>query len=137
VARIDPDMPLWVCGLAVWLLAALWAVAGHRGHLPPRPVGYLAAGVGSLVGAQLAMEVAAGHLLALATVAALLTGGVVLRNVWLLAIGAIGIIQVVPATAVRYLPENVGAPLAIFVSGLALLAVALWLARWYRTPRAR
>ncbi|HEU4422281.1 MAG TPA: DUF2157 domain-containing protein [Pilimelia sp.] len=134
VARIDPDMPLWASGLAVWLLSALWAFVVYRGHLPPRTVGYLAAAVGLLVGAQLTMDTAAGHLLALATVGALLAGGVVLRNVWLLAVGALGVMLVVPTTAARYLPENLGAPLAIFVTGMVLLGVALWLARWSRPP---
>jgi hypothetical protein len=137
VARVDADMPLWASGLAVWLLSALWVFAVYRGFLPPRGVGYLAAAAGLLVGARLTMDAAAGHLLALATVGALLAAGVMLRNVWLLAVGAVGIIQVVPATAVRYLPENLGAPLAIFVTGVVLLGVALWLARWSRTPRHR
>jgi uncharacterized membrane protein YidH (DUF202 family) len=83
------------------------------------------------------MEVAAGHVLALLTVAALLAAGVALRRVWLLGLGAYGIVQVVPQTAVRYLPESVGAPLALFAIGLVLLGVALWLARSHRTPRSR
>ena len=45
--------------------------------------------------------------------------------------------MVVPRTAARYLPESAAAPLAVFVVGLLLVGVALWLARVSRTPRRR
>jgi hypothetical protein len=136
VARLDPDLGTWGPGFGVWTLSALWAVAVYHGYVGPRSAGYPAAAVGLLVGAQLTMEVAAGHALAVATVAALFAAGVLLRKVWLLAIGALGVLQVVPLTAVRYLPESVGAPLALFLVGLILLGVALWLARWSRMRRS-
>jgi hypothetical protein len=134
IARVDLDLEVWAPGLGVWVFSVVWALATHRGCLWPAAAGYLAAAIGMLVGAQLTMAEAAGHVLALATVAALLVGGVVMRKVWLLAIGAIGVIQVVPNTATRYLPESVGAPLAILAVGLVLLGAALWLAR-ARHPR--
>jgi hypothetical protein len=127
----------WVSGLGVWLLSALWAVAVHRGYLRPRTTGQVAAAVGLLAGGQLTMEVAAGHALALGTVAALLAAGVAGRRVWLLGLGAVGVIMVVPETAVRYLPESVGAPLALLAVGLVLLATAVWLARSRTRPRPR
>ena len=61
--------------------------------------------------------------------AGVLAAGVALRRVILLAAGAIGVIITVPQTAARYLPNDVGAPLAVFVIGLVLLGVALWLAK--------
>lgn len=39
------------------------------------------------------LSVAAGHVLAVATVIALLASGVALQKVWLLALGAIGVIR--------------------------------------------
>jgi hypothetical protein len=60
--------------------------------------------------------------------------GVALRRVWLLVLGALGVIQVVPVTAVRYLPPSVGAPLALLTVGLVLIGAALWLARWWKRP---
>ncbi len=51
--------------------------------------------------------------------------------------GARGVLQVVPQTASRYLPQSVAAPLAVFCVGVALLGVALWLARARRAPKAR
>jgi hypothetical protein len=137
IALLGPDLRMWGPGLGVWMLSVLWAFAVHRGFLRPRTAGYVAAAVGLLVGAQLTMEVAAGHVLALGTVAALLAAGVALRSVWLLAVGAIGVMVVVPETAVRYLPRSVGAPLALLAVGLALLGVALGLARSWRKPWSR
>jgi len=136
IARLDPDLNTWGPGFGVWALSCAWGVAAHRGALRPRGAGYLAAAVGVLLGAQLTMEIAAGHVLALATVAALLAAGVALRKVWLLGVGALGVIQVVPMTAVRYLPPSLGAPLALFAVGLVLLGVALWLARWSKPRRS-
>jgi hypothetical protein len=48
----------------------------------------------------------------------------------------VGVLLVVPQTAIRYLPASAGVPLAVFVAGLALVAVALWLAK-HRSPRSR
>jgi hypothetical protein len=120
----------------VWALSALWALAVHRRYLGPPNPGYAAAGIGVLAGTQMATPIAAGHVLAIATVAALLTAGVLLRRAWLLAIGAIGVIQVVPQTAVRYLSRPAAAPLAVFAAGLVLLTVALWLSRRRKTPES-
>jgi hypothetical protein len=134
ISLVGPGLRPWGPGLGIWGFSALWAIAASRGYLKPRGIGYLAAAIGLLVGAQLTMELAAGQVLALATVAGVLTAGVVLRRVFLLVLGAIGVITTVPQTAARYLPENVAAPLAIFITGLILLGVALRLARtWKRS----
>ncbi len=98
----------WNPTQGIWGLYALWAITVHRGYLVSREVGYLTAVVGMLVGAQLTREIAAGLVLALATVAGVLTAGVVLRRVILLVMGAIGVIMTVHGTAARYLPEKVG-----------------------------
>jgi hypothetical protein len=55
------------------------------------------------------MGYTAGHVLAIATVAALLAGGVALRQIGLLTVGAIGVLVVVPQTAARYLPDSLAA----------------------------
>ena len=129
VARLDPGLGAWGPGLAIWALSVLWGVAVLRGYLPPVVTGYIAAGIGLLVGAQLTMQVAAGHVLALATVAGLLAAGVLLRQAWLVALGAVGVLLVTPQTTSRYLPTSAAAPLAILVVGVALVGSAVWLAR--------
>jgi hypothetical protein len=132
-SMVDTAGDVWWPGTAIWVLSALWIVAAYRGLLRPRAVGILGPAVGLLVSAQMTMEVAAGHVLALATVAGLLAAGVVGRRLPLLAFGAVGVVMVVPQTAARYLPESAAAPLAVFVVGVMLIGVALWLARSHRS----
>jgi len=129
VAQLGPGLGNWALGLGIWTLSALWGGAVSRGYLLPRGAGFFAAGFGLLVGIQFAMDVPAGHLLALATVAGLLAGGVLLREVWLAGLGAVGVLLVVPQTAERYLPESAAAPLAVFVTGAVLVGSAVWLAK--------
>jgi hypothetical protein len=129
VNQLDPDAGAWGPGLGIWALSALWGVAVMRGYLPPVVTGYIAAGIGLLAGAQLTMQAAAGHVLALATVAGLLAAGVRLRQPWLVALGAFGVLLVTPQITTRYLPTSAAAPLAILVVGVALVGFAVWLAR--------
>lgn len=136
ITRFAPGLDLWGPGLGVWVLSAAWGIAVHRGYLRPVAAGYVAAGAGLLVGAMMTMQEAAGHVLAQATVAGLLVAGVALRRLWLVALGAVGVIVVVPETASRYLPGSIAVPLAILVVGLALIGVALWLAKGHRALRA-
>jgi hypothetical protein len=137
VAQAAPGLHAWGSGIVLWILAAAWALAAHRGRLAPRNAGYVAAASGLLIGAQLTMETAAGHILAAATLITILSAGVWLRRVWLVGIGAFGVFQFVPQTAARYLPGEVAAPLAVFVVGVVLVAVAVWLARKGRPPSPR
>jgi hypothetical protein len=134
VARLWPDTHAWGPGLAVWGLSLLWGAASHRGYLIPLAAGYIAAGTGLLVGAQLTMGTAAGQALALSTVAGLIAAAVVLRRVLLLGFGALGIMVMVPQTATRYLPTSAGVPLAVFVVGLTLVALAVWLTKSRKRP---
>ena len=129
VARLDPGLGAWGPGLAIWALSVLWGVAVMRGYLPPGATGYVAAGIGVLVGVQLAMQVAAGCALALATVAGLLAAGVLLRQAWLVVLGALGVLLVTPQITTRYLPMSAATPVAIFVVGVVLLGSAVWLTR--------
>ena len=129
VARLDPGLGAWGPGLAIWAMSVLWGVAAMRGYLPPGATGYFAAGIGVLAGAQLTMQVAAGYALALATVAGLLAAGVLLRQAWLVVLGAFGVLLVTPQITTRYLPMSAATPVAIFVVGVVLLGSAVWLAR--------
>ena len=129
VGRLGPGTGGWGPGLGIWALSGLWGVAVIRGYLPPAATGYFAAGFGLLAGAQLTMQSAAGHVLAIASVAGLLAGGVLLRQAWPVVLGAVGVLLVVPQTANRYLPTSAAAPVAIFAVGAVMLGSAVWLAR--------
>jgi len=129
IAQIWPGSLPWRPGLGLWVLSLLWGIAVHRGYLVPRTAGYVVTGIGLLVGAQLTMGLAAGQLLAVATVTGLLVAGVALRRVLLLGFGALGAIAIVPQVAIRYLPSGAAAATAVFAVGLVILGVALWLAK--------
>ena len=133
VVRIHPNVGTFGIGLVLWIVAALWGLSVYRGYLAPRTTGLLVSGVGVLAGAILAMDEApAGQVIALLTVAGLLSAGILLHRVLLIAIGGAGTLYVVPDAAARYLPGSVAAPLAVAVVGLVLFGIALWLARTRR-----
>jgi hypothetical protein len=137
VDRIDPHAGSFTFGIVMWVLALAWGIAVSRGYLVPRTIGMLLSGVGVLVAAIIAMDQAAGVVLALATVGGLFAAGILLRRVPPIAIAAIGTIYVIPDAAHRYLPGSVAAPLAVAAVGLVLLGVALWLARQRRREPAK
>jgi hypothetical protein len=129
IDRIDPHAGIFTFGIAMWVLALAWGIGVSRGYLVPAPVGMLISGAGALVGAIIAMDHPAGVLLAITTVAGLYACGVLMHQVRLIGIGAVGTLYIVPHAATMYLPGSVAAPLAVAVVGLVLLGVALWLAR--------
>jgi hypothetical protein len=136
IAWLGDDLESWAPGAGIWLLSAVWAALALRGRLAPALAAEVAAAVGLMLGAVLTMGTAGGTVLALATIAALLAGGVVLRKVWLLGVGAVGVLQVVPRAAARYLPDTVAAPLTLLTVGVVLVVVAVRLARGASPRRA-
>ena len=66
-----------------------------------------------------------------------LAAGVLLRQAWLVALGAVGVLLVTPQITSRYLPTSAAAPLAILVVGVVLLGSAVWLARHRAGSRER
>jgi len=126
---LAPGIAAWGPGLGIWFLSVLWGAGVVRGYLPPAAAGYFAAGVGLLAGAQLTMQVPAGHVLAVATAAGQLAAGVLPRQAWPVALGAVGVLLLVPQTASRYLPASDAAPVAIFAAGAVMFGSAVWLAR--------
>jgi Predicted membrane protein (DUF2157) len=132
--RIAPHAGPFAYGFALWILAVAWGAAVARGYLMPRVTGLLLAGIGALVGATIAMSAdnPLGQVLALLTVAGLLAAGIAAHRVLLIAIGAAGTLFVIPATANRYLPGSLAAPLAVATVGIVLLTIAMWLARQRR-----
>ena len=127
IDRIDPHAGTLQFGISVWVFSLAWGVAVWRGNLVPAPIGMFLSGAGALAGAITAMHHPAGPMLALATLAGLFACGVLMRQVLLIGIGAVGTLYVVPDVANRYLPGSVAAPLAVAVVGVVLLSVALGL----------
>lgn len=129
IARVDGSDRSWAYGLGVWLLSVAWAAGTWFGVFHPRTAGYVAAAAGTLFGALLTTETDAGRMLADLTAVALIAGGVLTRRAWLLGFGVAGLLLFIPQTVTHYLPQSVAGPAALLAVGLALVAVALWLAR--------
>lgn len=123
-ATVDGDA---VVGLAVWLLGAGWIVAGSKGLLPPRLLALVAGSIVVLLSpAPLrSWSPRAASLLGLASAAALLIMGIRRRDFSLTLTGALGTLLYLPMTVAEFFGETVAVPLAIILSGVILLALAL------------
>lgn len=129
-ARPDWDEPVLV-GLGIWLVAAAWAVAGELGYLPPQ----LAARYGSavvLVSSALLMNMSVGGQIAAAATLIWLFGlGLKRDSVGLLAVAAVGTLQLVPASVSYFFPgeAQVVVPVTLLTVGCALVVLAVTVSR--------
>ncbi len=124
-------------GLAAWGLACMWATLGWGGLLRPTPTAYaIGAGV-MLYGAQMFASTSERWplLLGLTTTILLLAVSVRVSSGLFLGFGSVGVFLFVPQTMIRVFGDSVGAPVALFLAGAALLAWAL-LITWMQ-PRLR
>jgi hypothetical protein len=128
----DTDLEWWTVGLTVWCYSLVWGVVARRGWLTPRKSAEFFAAAGLLAGAMQTMYRDLGMAFAIATVVAILAAGVVLDELLFVGVGAIGVVAVIPDAVWRYLPDSSAAPLAVFVVGLFLVCLAIWLARRHR-----
>lgn len=126
VAQLTTDEHL--PGLAVWGTGVIWFLLGARGKLNPRrPVLALAA-TATLVGAAMTMPADAGMVLALGTVVAVVVAAVVVRDLLLLAVGAVGALNILPAVVNQWFPGQLAAPLVLLVVGALLVVAAVYTA---------
>jgi hypothetical protein len=127
---IEQSLESWV-GLAVWALGVAWLLLAW-GQLPrPVTVAWVLGAIAALWGplnADIA-DVRWELLLGLATAAALVAVSVALRRTVLLALGVIGLFVYIPAVVFTFFGDELGAPVALFITGVLLVALALLLAR--------
>jgi uncharacterized membrane protein len=116
-------------GVGVWAVAAAWGLLGWRDLLAPRRGVQCMGAAGMVVGAMLTMPYDAGIVLALGTAALLVVLSLVMRDLILLGIGAVGALQVLPVMVNEWFPDTVAAPLALLAVGIVLVAVAIRIAR--------
>jgi hypothetical protein len=119
-------LPLWVFGLA-------WAGLGWRRYVEPL---WMTIPCGVIL-ALIAPSFAAGHYgwmyaIGIATAAAAMAASVPLRNVPLLALGALAMFGYVTAVAARYLHQSLGVPSALAITGVLIIGLAVVSARLMR-----
>ncbi len=124
-----PPAASWF-GLAVGGLGAAWAVLGWGGLLRPERAALVLGSVGVLAGAQvIGFESGWGLILGLTAAGGLVAGGVALRRPLLLGLGAAGLLVFLPQGIGRWLGDSVGAALVLMISGLAVVATGVVVAR--------
>lgn len=116
-------------GLGVWCVGVVWAVLAWGGVLDHRRAGLALGAAGAILGALTTIPGSAGTVLALVTVFGVVGLAVWFRDLALLAVGALGTLNVLPAAVSTWWPETLAAPLALLVVGVVLVLVALYVAR--------
>ncbi|TDO48353.1 putative membrane protein DUF2157 [Kribbella sp. VKM Ac-2571] len=125
----SPHVP----GLAVWGIGVIWFLLGWLGTVKPRrPVLALAA-IAALIGAAMTLPADAGMVLALCTVVALVVVAVVIHDLLLLAVGAVGALNILPAVVNEWFPGDLAAPLVLLGVGALLVTAAVYTANRPRT----
>jgi len=120
-------------GFAVWGVALIWLLLGWGGVLEPRRFVMVFGAAGMFVGALTTIPTNAGIVLALVTAAAVVATAVLFRDLLLLAVGALGTLQVLPAAIIEWFPGDLAAPIAMLVVGALLVGAALFIARRRQT----
>jgi hypothetical protein len=119
--------------LALWVFGLAWAGLGWQRYVEPLWV-TIPCGV---ILALMAPSLAAGHYgwvyaIGIATAAAVMAASVPLRNVPLLALGALAMFSYVTSVVARYLHESLGVPSALAITGVLIIGLAVVSARLMR-----
>lgn len=122
---LDPRM----VGLAVWAFGLAWGLLVWSGVLRPRDTGHLLAAGALLVGAMVFGGEDEGLILGLVTAAGLVAAGVFLNSAWVLAVGTLGVFVFVPRVVFDWFGDTGGGALALLITGLLLLGVAVFVNR--------
>jgi hypothetical protein len=126
LAVVEVGLATWG-GLLVWGLGLAWLLLAWGRVIEPVDSGFVIGAAGSLLGPL----VGAGDmhrwllLIGLVTSAALVAASVGLRRVPLLGIGVAGLFVFIPRVIFSYFGEALGAPLALFITGVLLVAGSL------------
>lgn len=116
-------------GIGVWAVGVAWVLLGRLRLLRPPEVPLVLGSALAVGGAMSTAASDAGMVLTLTTVCAVVVGGVVTRDLLLLAVGSIGALVNVPAAMSRWFPDSVLAAIGVVVTGLILVGVAVWVVR--------
>ena len=120
-------------GVAILVVSLLYLLAGVRDVLRPRMTAMTLGAVGMVVAPLFAMDPPGfGQLLGVGVAIVLLAASVWQRSTPMLVAGAIGLFFYLVAAIVYFLSDTVGTPIALLLSGVALMGVAVVTARLKR-----
>ena len=125
-----PDANQWWFGVAMVTLSGLWIVAGQTVRLQPKNAAMLIGSAGAIWAPQFAFTwMGFGLLIGVATAVALLVASVWLHRTEMLVLGGLGLFGYLVGAIVHFLSDSIGLPIALLLSGLVLLGVAITMAR--------
>ena len=118
-------------GLLVWAIGVAWLALAWGEVVRPARTGRVVGAAVALIGPLMAFGASGrwGPVLGVVTAGALVAASVPARETVLLGLGVIGLFVFVPNLVLEYFGDELGAPMALLLSGVVLLGVALWIAR--------
>lgn len=126
---VNDELP----GFAVWGVALIWLLLGWGGVVEPRRFVIVFGAAGMFIGALTTIPTYAGIGLALLTAVAVVATAVLLRDLLLLAVGAIGTLLVLPSAVIELFPGDLAAPIVMLAIGALLVGAGLFVARRQHT----
>ena len=131
LAQLDVALGDWG-GLMVWAIGIAWMLLSWSELLRPPDVGLVLGAVAALMGPMMTAggrNDRLGLVLGVATALGLVAASVTLRVTAVLAVGVVGLFLFVPQLVFEFFGDQLGAPVALLVSGALLLGTSLWIAR--------
>jgi hypothetical protein len=99
------------------------------GLLQPRQLAEALGAAAAVVGAMLTVPADAGNVLAIGTAVLVIAAALLVRNLLVLAIGAVGALQATAVAVTEWFPGRLAAPLVLLALGGALVGAAIAVAR--------
>ncbi len=131
ISRLD-TVPEWTFGLAFAGLGIAWLLLTWGGILRPTTASYAISAIGILFVAFPEGSHMPWPLLGLAGALALMALSVRLNQTVLLGLGVLGLFVYIPMTIFELFEESLGIPVALLITGLALLGVVVGTVRFRR-----
>lgn len=118
-----------VPGLAVWGFGVAWLLLAEGGVIAARRAGTVLGGAAAVIGSLGTVGATWGAVLAIGTAVVLVAAGVWLRNLVLLALGAIALLLSVPMVVGQYFPDVLPVSMALLGCGVLLVVGGILMAR--------
>ncbi len=130
-SAIYPDGSPYVMGSVIWILGAALFTSGHFRWFEPPTTAKVLGTAGLALGSQIlsAEGSAVGATIAVATAAALVVYAVRLHDDLMLALGGLMVLIFTPQLVFAVFGESLGAPVALFATGVALVVIAISITR--------
>lgn len=116
-------------GTGVWVVGLVWLALGWAGMLRPARLARALGAATMIIGSMITGGTDGGTVLMLVTAVAVVALAVLVRDLALLVVGALGLLQAIPAAVSLWFPNSLVAALALLVVGVGLVGLAVWIAR--------